>query len=74
MNAGLKWLGLLMDILSYESGQPLLSEGADILVEKHPIAGRLFIVSTGAIITLHLANLVDPRYDILAQSFWKRAK
>jgi hypothetical protein len=74
VNAGLKWLELLLDILSLESSQPLLSEGADGIVEKHPVAGRLFIVCVGAIVTLHLANLIDERYDLLATSFWKRAK
>lgn len=73
MNAGQKWLQLFFDILGYEFDDgPLLSEGADILVERHPILGRLFIILVGAVVTVHLANLLDPRYDIMAQSFWKR--
>lgn len=72
MNAGQKWLQLLLDILGYEFDDgPLLSEGADHLIDKHPIFGRIFIISIAAVVTLHLANLLDPRYDIMAQSFWK---
>jgi len=72
MNAGQKWLQLLLDILGYEIDDgPLLSEGADALVDRHPIFGRLLIIFAGAIVTLHLANILDPRYDILARSFWK---
>ncbi|RAV17479.1 hypothetical protein DQP57_00180 [Mycobacterium colombiense] len=66
---------LFLNVLDYELDDgPMLSEGADSLVEQHPIAGRVFIVSVGSIITLHLANLMDERYDLLAQSFWKRLR
>ena len=72
MNAGQKWLRLLFDILGYEFDEgPLLSEGADTLVDRYPVLGRVVIVAVGAQITLHLANLLDPRYDIMAQAFWK---
>lgn len=73
MNAGLKWLDLVLDILGKETdGGPLLSEGADRLIEKHPIAGRVLILCVGTIITLHLANVPPERWDILAIRFWKR--
>lgn len=73
MNAGQKWLQLLLDILGYEFDEgPLLSEGADTLVDRHPILGRALIVGASAVITLHLANLIHPRYDIMAQGFWKK--
>lgn len=72
MKAGQKWLQLLLDILGYEFDEgPLLSEGADALVDRHPILGRFFIILAGTVITLHLANVIHPRYDIMAQSFWK---
>lgn len=75
MNAEYKWLQLFMDIVAYEinhtSDGQLLSEGADRLVDKHPIAGRVFIVAAGAIITLHLANLVDERYDLMNKHIWR---
>ena len=72
MNAGQKWLQLFFDILGYELDDgPLLSEGADALVDRHPVLGRLIIICAGAVITLHLANMLDPRYDIMAQPFWK---
>lgn len=78
MNAGQKWLHLFIDIATYEfdhsSDGQLLSEAADRLIMKHPIAGRLLIVATGAIITLHLSNLIDDRYDIMSTQFWRAIK
>lgn len=72
MHAGYKWLQLLFDVVNYEVEEgPLLSEGADDLVEKHPVLGRVFILAVGAVITLHLANVIDERFDLLATSFWK---
>lgn len=70
-----KWLQLIFDIVSYEfdhgdDGQ-LLSEGADRLVMKHPVLGRIVIVATGTIITLHLANLINDRYDLMCKDFWR---
>ncbi len=73
MNAGQKWIELLLDILGYEFDDgPLLSEGADSLVERYPILGRLLILIVGFYLTLHLANLIDPRYDFLSRlsTFW----
>lgn len=72
MNAGQKWLQLVFDVVDKEFREgPLLSEGADDLVNKYPIAGRVFIVAVGAAVTLHLANLVDERVDLISQSFWR---
>lgn len=72
MTAGQKWLRLLFDVLGYEFDEgPLLSEGADTLVERYPVLGRVFIVCVGAQVVFHLANMIDPRYDIMAKSFWK---
>ena len=68
-----KWLQLFFDILGYEFKEgPLLSEEADVLVDRYPILGRLIILIVGFYLTLHLANLIDPRYDILSQlsTFW----
>jgi hypothetical protein len=74
MNAGRMWLRILLDVVSYETehvndGQ-LLSNGADHLIEKFPLLGRAFILGTGAIITLHLANVLEDRYDLMSQRFW----
>lgn len=77
LSANQKWLYLFIDIVAYEvshaSDGELLSEGADRLVAKQPIWGRVFILCAGALITAHLANILDDQYDLLAQNFWKRA-
>ena len=72
MNAGQKWLQLLLDILGleFEDG-PLLTEGAHALVAHRPVLGRVLVVFVGVVVTLHLAKLIDPKYDLLASSFWK---
>jgi hypothetical protein len=74
MNAGRMWLQILLDVVSYENehvadGQ-LLSQGADRLVEKSPVFGRILILGTGAIVTLHLANVLEDKYDLMSQRFW----
>ncbi|BCP41479.1 hypothetical protein MINTMi27_15720 [Mycobacterium intracellulare] len=78
MNASRKWLALFLDILTYEvdhsSDGQLLSEGADRLVERFPIAGRAFILCVGTVITLHLANVLDDRFDPMAKIFWRQIK
>ena len=66
MNAGRKWVQLLLDILSYEFDEgPFLSDGAHALVDRHPILGRVLIISACGVLTAHLAKVVDPRYDLL---------
>lgn len=76
LSANQKWLYLFIDIVTYEvshaSDGELLSEGADRLVAKQPIWGRVFILCAGALITAHLANILDDHYDLLARNFWKR--
>lgn len=75
MNAGHKWIQLLFDVLDYEFDDgPLLSEGADTIVEKYPVAGRMFIYAVGAVITLHLSNSLPSRFDLLSQDFWRDIK
>lgn len=74
MNAGRKWLQIFLDILAYEFDHPddgqLLSEGADRLVAKHPVLGRAFILFVGEVIVLHLANVLDDRFDLMSKKFW----
>ena len=66
MNAGRKWVQLLLDIMSYELDDgPYLSDGAHALVERHPILGRALILSVCGIVTIHLAKVVSPRYDLM---------
>jgi len=66
MDAGRKWVQLLLDILGYEFDEgPFLSDGAHTLVDRHPLLGRAAIVFVCGVITAHLAKLVSPRYDLL---------
>jgi hypothetical protein len=78
MNAGRMWFQLFLNILSHENehwtDNQLLSQGADRLVEKHPIVGRLLILGAGMVITLHLANVLNERFDLMAASFWDRKR
>lgn len=70
-----KWLQLFFDILDHEFDDgPLLSEAADALVEKRPILGRIVILAGAAAIALHLANLINPKYDVISPDFWTRIK
>jgi hypothetical protein len=75
MNAGRMWFQLFLNVLSHENehwtDNQLLSNAADRLVEKHPTVGRLLILGAGMVITLHLANVLDERFDIMAVHFWK---
>lgn len=78
MSASHKWLTLAMDIVLYEiqhagDGQ-LLSEACDRWIIQHPVAARLFIISTGVALTAHLANLVHPEYDVVSVHFWRRSR
>lgn len=73
--AAWKFIGLFVDIVTYEVRHSndglLLSEEADRWIEKHPIAARIAIVSTGALLTLHLANLLAPEVDPLGRTVWR---
>jgi hypothetical protein len=73
--AGTKWLELLLDIVMYEvdhnSDGQLLSDGAKRLVKRFPVSGRAFILCAGSVITLHLASVLDERWDPMSQYFWR---
>lgn len=73
-----KIIELVIDIVSYEVRHSndgfLLSEEADRWIEKHPIAARVAIVSTGALLTLHLANLLAPEFDPLGKTVWRHLR
>lgn len=75
-SAELKWLELFVDIVNYElqhaHDDQLLTNACHRWVDSRPIAARAFIVSAGALLTLHLAKLVDPRFDLISRSFWRR--
>lgn len=76
MSAEQKWLQIFLDIVTYEfehvSDGQLLSEGADRLVDKRPVLGRLLILGAGTALTLHLANVLSPPWDVVSQEFWRR--
>ncbi|WP_230872127.1 hypothetical protein [Mycobacterium canetti] len=70
-----KLLSMFLDLATYEVGH--MSDGLLITdefhrqVARHPIVARALILATGAIITLHLADVLDGRYDLLARKFWR---
>lgn len=76
MSAGHKWLAIATDIALYEvdhaSDGELLSEFCDRWIDRHPRGARLGIVSVGTLLTLHLANLLPPGFDVISQQFWQR--
>ena len=76
MNATQMWAKIFFDVVSYETQHlkdgELLSQSADRLIHKFPVSGRIFILSTGAIITLHLANVLDEKFDLMSNAFWNR--
>lgn len=76
MRSHRKWLALGVDILAYETEHwrdgDLLSEACDTWIEAHPILARTVILSAGALVTAHLANLLRDDYDALSQVFWRR--
>lgn len=79
MNAKLKWLSLLTDIVAYEvtcDDNELLSAECDRWIARYPILARAGIITVGVILTAHLANIVPApeRYDVMATSFWGRFK
>lgn len=67
-NAKQAWAAILVGVLAYnlsaEDGD-LLSEQVDRWLELHPVATRLVI----GVLAVHLANVVAPRYDIVALGF-----
>lgn len=73
--ATIKIISIIADIVTYEVKHSndgyLLSEECDRWIEKHPIAARMVIVSAGTIVTLHLANLLDPSFDPMSKRVWK---
>lgn len=67
---------MFVDIVAYElthaDDGELLSEFCDRLIERSPVA-RFFIIGLGTVLTLHLANLLSPRYDVISVEFWRAA-
>lgn len=76
VSAGQKWLAIWVDVLVYEVDHmgdgELLSEMCDRWIERHPIGARVLIAGFGGMLTLHLANLISPKYDTLSRHFWRR--
>jgi hypothetical protein len=74
MNAGRMWAQIFLNVLSHEnehwSDNQLLSQGVDRLIEKSPVFGRALILGVGAVLTLHLANVLDEKHDLMSPSFW----
>ena len=70
-----KWITVILDLIQYEATcdpEQLLSAECDRLIDRHPIAGRVVIVGVGVILTVHLANLVDDRWDLMSKKHWER--
>ena len=76
--AAWKWVGITADIVAYEVAhwhdEEMLTYVAHRWIERNPIAARVAILSAGALITGHLARLIDSRYDPLSKGFylWNR--
>ncbi|AEJ92215.1 hypothetical protein OPTIMUS_159 [Mycobacterium phage Optimus] len=79
VNAREKWLQIIADIVEYElcadQGQ-LLSEEADRWIERSPVLARGIILGVGAALTLHLANAIPPKWDVISKGFflWGRIR
>lgn len=78
MKARDKWLMLAADILAWEishsrDGQ-LLSEECDRWIARNPVLARTVIVTLGAVLTAHLANLIPSpnRFDPISVEFWEK--
>jgi hypothetical protein len=71
-----KLLSMAVDLVSYEadhlSDGMLLTDECRRITARHPIAGRVVILGAGVIITLHLADVISERYDVMARKFWTR--
>ncbi len=50
----------------------LLTDEVHRQVARHPVVARLLILAAGAIITLHLADVLDERRDLMSRRFWQR--
>lgn len=78
MTAGRKWLQLIADIVLYESAHTddgeLLSEFCDPWIQRHPVAARGVILTVGAVVVLHLANVTPLQYDVMSRAFWQRTR
>ena len=67
------WAALVVGIVSWEVFAPpeqLLSDEASRLVKSHPIGARVAIICIGALLTAHLADLVDDSCDPVSPNFW----
>jgi hypothetical protein len=77
MKARAKWISVIADVVVYELGADegqLLSEYCDILIDRHPVLARAFIVGAGAVLVAHLANVAPARYDIVGREFWRNGR
>lgn len=76
--AASKWIAIVVDILAYElvhlDDDQMLSDTTHRWVDRHPIAARVAITSAGAVLTAHLAKLIDPRFDAISRSFFLRSR
>jgi hypothetical protein len=71
--AARKWFSLAADIVVFEFAHwddaEMLSDATHRWVGAHPVAARLTILSAGALITAHLAALLEPAHDPLSKEF-----
>lgn len=76
--AARKWSALVVDVVAYEvahwDDDQMLTHAAYRLIDRSPVAARIAILSAGALITAHLAKILDPRYDILSKGCYLRAR
>ena len=74
MSATQKWCSVVIDIVSYEAlhldDGELLSEACWRWIEKSPIFARVFIITSGTVLTLHLAKVIPRECDIISKCFW----
>ena len=67
------WAVLAAGIISWEVFAPpeqLLSDEASRLVKSHPTGARIAIICIGALLTAHLADLIDDTQDPVSPNFW----
>lgn len=73
--AAKKWVAIAADVVAYElehtTDGELLSEVCDRMIAKHPITSRVVILAIGIPLTLHVANLMPKKYDIIGREFWR---
>ncbi|AEK09548.1 hypothetical protein LITTLEE_169 [Mycobacterium phage LittleE] len=73
MNAREKWISIVADILEYEltcETDQLLSCEADRWIEAHPVLARTAILTVGIALTLHVANAIPPKWDVISKGFF----